>query len=150
MTDAIVFALPEIPDSDRLETHWWLVGDGGVTESGQGSEWVELANSPSREERRRIALAPAASVRIVIGDRPDAASDRQAAAIARVAAVESSLGDPEALHSVSALRGDSVMTAIVDNGVMLAWIDWAQKAGADPHHIVPVGALLPLDDEWTI
>lgn len=147
MADAIVFALPENPDSDRSEAHWWLVSGGHVVESGQGAEWIALA---AGEERKRVALAPAASVRLAIAERPAAVSDRQAASIARIAAVEASLSDPAALHSVSVLRNGSVTTAIVDNGVMLAWIDWARDAGADPHHIIPVGALLPLGDGWAM
>jgi len=146
MAEAIVFTLPEVPDADRREAHWWLVADDRVVDSGEGEEWVALAQG---EERKRVALAPAASVRIDIAERPAAASDRQAASIARIAAVEASLGESEALHSVSMLRDGSVTTAIVDNGMMLAWIDWAKEAGADPHHIVPAAALLALEEGWT-
>lgn len=145
MADAIVFTLPEVPDPEHRDAHWWLIAGGQLVEMGEGDEWIGFALG---EGRKRIALAPAASVRIAIADRPEAASDRQAASIARIAAVEASLGEPEALHSVSALLDGSVKTAIVDNGAMLAWIDWAREAGADPHHIIPVGALLPLGDDW--
>lgn len=149
MADSIVFALPESPDPERLEAHWWLVGDGKVLDSGIGAEWALLAAPGAAEDRKRVALAPAGAVRIEVADRAPELSDRQATSAARAEAVEASLGDDDALHSVSALRGGKAMTAVVDNGVMLAWLDWAREAGADPHHVVPAGALLPLGDEWT-
>ncbi len=149
MVDAIVFTLPEVPDSERLEAHWWLVADGRVIDSGAGTEWVALADSRAAE-RKRVALAPAAAVRIAFAAHAPAASERQALSVARVAAVEASLGEAEALHSASALSGDSIVTAVVDNGAMLAWLGWAREAGADPHHIVPVAALVPLAEGWTV
>lgn len=149
MTDALVFILPEIPDPEQLESSWWLVADGQLLDSGTGAEWVALAGIQSKE-RKRVALAPAASVRIEWAERPQNASDRQAASAARLAAVETSLGEPPALHAVSALIGDKMVTAVVDNGVMLAWLDWARAAGVDPDHVVPVGILLPASEEWTV
>lgn len=148
MADAIVFTLPEVPDPDRLEAHWWLVADGQIVESGIGTEWTGLAAAIG-DDRKRVALAPAAAVRIDFAARPPASSDRQAVSGARVEAVEASLGDSEALHSVSVLCGATVMTAVVDNGTMLAWLDWAGEAGADPNHVVPAGLLLPLGEDWT-
>lgn len=149
MADAIVFTLPESPDREQLEAHWWLVGDGRILDSGIGTQWVELAAAGAADDRKRIALAPAGAVRIEVADRAPGLSDRQASSGARAEAVEASLGDSDALHSASALHGDKVMTAVVDNGVMLAWLDWAREVNADPHHVVPAGALLPLEEEWT-
>ena len=149
MPDSIVFTLPQVPAPEHLEAHWWLVSDGRIVESGTGNEWVSLAAGGGPDLRKRVALAPAACVRIEIAERAPDMSDRQAAMTARLALIESSLGEPEALHAVSEAHGDEVVTALVDNGMMLAWIDWASGAGADPHHIVPVAALLPLGDEWT-
>lgn len=148
MADAIVFTLPEIPEADRLEAHWWLVADGQIVDSGIGTEWAAQA-AASGPDRKRVALAPAAAVRIDFAPRPPATSERQAVSGARVEAVEASLGESKALHSVSVLSGETVMTAVVDNGIMLAWLDWAREAGADPNHVVPVGALLPLGEDWT-
>lgn len=147
MAEAILFLLPAVPDRDRPEAHWWHVADGEIVASGTGDEWLALA---AAGERKRVALAPSAAVRVGLSELPDGASTpRQAAAIARVKAIEESLGDNQALHAVSAaFNGGPVMTAIVDNGVMLAWLDWARELGADPHHVVPVGALLPLGESW--
>lgn len=149
MAEAIVFTLPQVPDSEQREAHWWLVSDGQITQAGTGTEWVELA-AAAGADRKRIALAPAACVRVERLDKPATGSDRQAAAAARAMSVQRSLGDPEALHSASVLAGDSVLTAVVDNGAMLAWLDWARGAGADPHHVVPVGSLMPIGDDWTL
>lgn len=147
MAEAILFLLPTVPDRDERAAHWWHVADGEILASGVGDEWLALA---SVGDRKRVALAPAAPVRLSLSETPaGAATPRQAAAVARVKAIEDSLGDNEALHAVSAaVNGGPVMTAVVDNGVMLAWLDWARDLGADPHHVVPVGALLPLGGEW--
>ena len=147
MTDAILFLLPDVSDLAERETHWWHVADERVVDSGSGTEWLDLAAGD--RPRQRIALAPASLVRFAFSEAPPgAATPRQAAAIARVAAVEASLGDPGTLHAVSSAEGDRIATAVVDNGVMLAWLDWARALGADPHHVVPVGAVLPLGEEW--
>lgn len=148
VAEAIIFALPELPDSAPIETDWWLVSDGRVIESGCGAEWVGLAADPGTR-RKRVALAPAASVRVAYSERPEGLSERQSVSAARLAAVDSSLAEPEALHSVSSPAGDKVITAVVDKDLMFAWIHWARAAGADPHHIVPVASLLPLADDWT-
>lgn len=152
MSDALVFALPEAPDGARAEAHWWRVVDGIIASRGADGAWVGHAADAAREGRSLIGLAPAASVRLEIAEASAAAATpRQAAAVARVAAVEQSLGDPETLHSVSvAVPGmdGALATAVVANSKMLEWIDWARSLGADPDHIVPVSSLLPAGEKW--
>jgi len=150
MADAVVFILPEVPEPGQFESSWWLVADGGVLDSGTGTEWLALAGSGECDDRKLVALAPAASVRIDVTERPQSASERQASTAARLAAVEASLGEPQALHAACAVDGDKVITAVVDNGVMLAWLDWGRDAGVEAHHVVPVGALLPPSEDWTV
>lgn len=145
MPDTLLFALPDSPDTGQANTHWWHVADGEIVSSGSGNEWLELA----RGDRTVVALAPAGSARVALAESTPAASPRQAAAVARLAAVESSLGDRETLHAVSHANGSGTATAVVDNGRMLAWLDWARELGADPHHVIPVAALFPLTEEWT-
>lgn len=145
MHGALLFTLPEVPDHHRRDTHWWWVVDGEVVEGGNGEEWLTLA------ERRPslVAVAPAGSVRLSFAPAPTGATPRQAASIARVAAVQASLGDEETLHAVSDVAPDgTVATAVVDQGVMRGWLVWARELGADPDHVVPAAALLPLSDRW--
>jgi len=142
----LVLALPELPDRTHLATCWWLVNDGAVLSSGQGTDWMSLA--PTAE--RVVALAPTASVRIGMRTAATSATPRQAAAAARIAELDESLGDNEALHATGhSAAGGEIVTAIVDNGVVLAWLDWLAAAEVDPDHIVPVAALLPLSADWT-
>ncbi|HUE78648.1 MAG TPA: type II secretion system protein GspL [Sphingomicrobium sp.] len=152
MTDTLVFSLPAVPRSAQPEAHWWRVADGVVVARGADGAWVGQAVDAGREGRSLIGLAPADSVRLAIAEASAAATTpRQAAAIARVAAVEQSLGDPETLHAVSVpVPGDdgALVTAVVANAAMLEWIDWARALGADPDHIVPAASLLPVGDEW--
>lgn len=147
MSDTLLFALPAAPDPERRDTHWWHVVDGHIVAAGAGEGWLARSGS----DRDRVALAPAGQVRLSFSDSPStAATSRQAAAVARVAAVESSLGDDGTLHAVSSVADDGrVVTAVVDKETMLAWLDWARELGAEPNHVVPVGALLPLSDRWT-
>jgi len=148
--ETLVFALPEVADSAFREAHWWLVAEGAIVEAGVGAEWPGLASDAAGQRRRLVALAPIAAVRLAFAPaNAAAASPRQAAVIARVAAVEQSLGDSATLHSARAALPDGrLVTALVANGTMLEWIDWATALGVDPDHIVPVATLLPLGEQW--
>jgi len=146
MADTLLFALPEKPDRDRRDTHWWHVVDGELVSEGQSDEWLNFAGP----RRNMIGIAPAAQVRLSFSETPSsAATTRQAEAVARVAAVNSSLGEDRSLHSASAVTDDgTIMTAVTEKEAMTAWLDWARMLGAEPSHVVPAGALLPLSDDW--
>ncbi|MBA2467014.1 MAG: hypothetical protein H0V46_05340, partial [Sphingomonas sp.] len=151
MTEALVFSLPEVADAARPEAHWWRVADGAIVARGADGAWVGLARGGAA--MTLIGLAPAASVRLTMASpAPGAATPRQAASVARVAAVEDSLGDPATLHAVTVpVPGDegALVSAVVANSTMLEWIDWASALHVDPDHIVPAGSLLPVaGEEW--
>lgn len=148
MADALVFSLPAVPDAAQPKAHWWRVVDGAIVDRGADSAWAAAA----ADVTRLIGLAPAASVRLTLAKANSSASTpRQAATVARVAAVEQSLGDPATLHAVTvAVPGEegALVTAVVANATMLEWIDWARALGLDPDHIVPTASLLPVGDAW--
>ena len=146
MADTLLFALPEKPARDRRDTHWWHVVDGELVSEGQGDEWLNFAGP----RRNLIGIAPAAQVRLSFSEKVSATTtDRQAEAVARVAAVNSSLGEDKTLHSVSGVSDDgTIMTAVTEKVAMTAWLDWARALGAEPSQVVPAGALLPLADRW--
>ena len=150
MAETLVFALPEVADAAHREAHWWLIGDGAILEAGVGADWPALATDPLGQRRRLVALAPIAAVRLAFAPaNASAASPRQAASIARIAAVEQSLGDPATLHTAGAVTADGrIVTALVANGTMLEWLDWTIALGVEPDQIVPIATLLPLGDEW--
>lgn len=147
MADTLLFALPETPDRARRDTQWWHVLDGEIVSSGTGEEWLSFAT----RKRSLIGIAPVAQVRLSFSEKPSSATtQRQAEAVARVAAVNASLGHDEKLHAASAVTADgSVMTAVADRAAMTSWLDWARQLGADPNHVVPAGAILPLSERWT-
>lgn len=142
----LFIALPPDPSSADATAHWWRLAADSL-EAGTGDEWLAAAT-----EARVIGLAPAALARLAFSaPAQGAASPQQAATIARMSALESSLGDPETLHCASAVLDDgppTVVTAVVANSVMQGWIDWADGLGARIDHIVPAAMLLPLGDEW--
>lgn len=152
MSEALVIELPAIPDRNRAEAHWWLTADGALVEAGVGAEWTGLLLDQEGRSRKLVALAPASLVRVGFAEAsPDAATSPQAEAVARVAALESSLGDPGTLHGVSAQTDrpeHPIITAVVDNGTMLAWLDWLSAFGANPDHIVPAGSLIRSSNDW--
>jgi general secretion pathway protein L len=147
MADTLLFALPEAPDRGRRDTHWWHVVDGELVSAGSGDEWLNFAS----RRRKLIGIAPATQVRLSFCEKPSsAATNRQAEAVARVAAVNSSLGNDETLHSASAVAEDGrIVTAVTEKIAMAAWLDWAKTLGAEPNTVIPAGALLPLSDRWT-
>ncbi|MDQ3471985.1 MAG: type II secretion system protein GspL, partial [Pseudomonadota bacterium] len=152
MADALVFSLPAVPDVAQPEAHWWRVVDGAIVAHGADSAWVTAAVEATRNGTALIGLAPAASVRLSLSEASASASTpRQAATVAKVAAVEQSLGDPDTLHAVTVpVPGEerALVTAVVANSTMLEWIDWARSLGLNPDHIVPAGSLLPVGDAW--
>jgi len=146
MRDTLLFAFPEAPVSERRDTYWWHVVDGELVSAGAGEEWLTFAT----RKRSLIGIAPIAQVRLSFSEKPAANTDRQAEAVARVAAINGSLGDDDRLHAASAVAGDgSIVTAIASKDAMAAWLDWARKLGADPDRVIPAGAILPLTDRWT-
>lgn len=148
---ALFVALPHDPVGGDSTTHWWRV-IGDRVEAGAGSEWLALA-ADVEARPRFIGLAPAALVRLTFSTRPEgAASPLQAATIARMGALELSLGEPETLHSATVkLDGDppTMVTAVAANSKMQEWLDWAEGLAVRIDHIVPVAMVLPLGDQWT-
>ena len=141
-------ALPQDPLAADGAAHWWRVSED-VVEAGTGSDWLELATDG---EARIIGLAPAADVRLAFSTPAEgAASPRQIETIARVGALEGSLGEPETLHTASTtLDGESpaIVTAVVANSKMQEWLDWADGLGIRLDHIVPAAMVLPLEEQW--
>ena len=143
--DTLLVALPDVAAPGDGNAHWWRVSNGALVERGAGREWIEAAPGT-----RVIGLAPATRVR-TLPTAPDAgtANLKQAIAVARNAAVEHSLGDPETLHAVTAALDDErLVTAVVANATMLEWLDWSAGLGARIDRIVPSAMVLPLGDEW--
>ena len=148
MAETLLLSLPSLPDAARPEAHWWHVVDGEVVARGDDFGWRDIA----RAGCTIIGLAPVAAVTLKFMEPASSASSpRQAAAVARVAAVSASLGDDEALHAVSGPWPDGTMaTAVVDNGRMVAWLDWGQALGVGIDRIVPAASLLPLGADWCV
>ena len=143
--DTLLVALPDVVVPGDGTAHWWRVSGGVLVARGVGSEWIDAAPGT-----RMIGLAPATRVR-VFPTAPDAATAnlRQAIAVARNAAVERSLGDPQTLHAVTAaIDEETLITAVVANATMLEWLDWVEGLGARIDHIVPSAMVLPLGEEW--
>jgi general secretion pathway protein L len=147
---ALFVALPQDPLAAEGESHWWLVKENAV-ETGSGGDWLELA--VGAVPPRVIGLAPAADVRLAFSTPAEgAASPRQMATIARVGALEQSLGEPETLHSASVPLDDdppAIVTAVVANSKMQEWLDWADSLVVRLDHIVPAAMVLPLREQWT-
>lgn len=149
MTDTIIYSLPEAPLAGQSATHWWRIADGAIVETGSDADWPTRFELVAGQRLQMFALAPIAAVRLAFTmASATAASPRQAAAIARVEALEHSIGDPGTLHIVSALPNQDgiVVTATVANGEMLNWLDWSKSFGVNPDRIVPVATLLPLGE----
>jgi general secretion pathway protein L len=148
VTGALVVALPEVAVGASADTHWWLIAGGAVKAAGVDADWTGLALA--RPEPALIGLAPSGAARL-IADRTarDGVTPTQAAAVARLDAIEHALGDAETLHAVSGADGDRIVTAIVSNAAMMDWIDWGRAAGVEFDRIVPTALLFPGSDTWS-
>ena len=142
--DTLLVALPDVVVPGDATAHWWRVSGGAVVARGVGGDWIAAPAT------RVVGLAPASRVR-TLPTAPDAATAnlRQAIGVARNAALEASLGDPETLHAVTVARDDDrLLTAVVANATMLEWLDWIDGLGARIDSIVPSAMVLPLGEEW--
>lgn len=153
MTQTLVVGLPPASSPAQAEAHWWLVDAGAALESGAGADWAARLAGPDGIRRRLVGLAPAADVRLTLDRAPvPAATPRQRSSLARLSAIEASLGDAETLHAVSSIAPDPnapLLTAVTANSAMLQWLDWAAAAGAEIDVIVPAGSILPSSDGWS-
>jgi general secretion pathway protein L len=149
MPNCIIVALPEAAAGASADAHWWRVVDGRVDTDRLDASWTALS---AEGTCRLVGLAPAAAVHLLFDDTDRTGSTpSQAVAVARFEALESSLGDAETLHAVSAQvpPGGQIVTAVVANSMMLEWVDWARAAGAELDQIVAFAIHLPLDERWS-
>lgn len=148
LPDRLVVLLPADPAGSGPAAYWWLVRGDAIAERGSGSEWQALALDRSIVQ---VGLAPIASLRLAFPEAPAGATARQRLAIARLAALDSSIADPATLHAAATSRpadGDAMLVAVAANDMMLGWLDWAERSGLTLDHIVPTAMALPLGDGW--
>lgn len=98
-----------------------------------------------------VALAPVADAPVRWLSLPDL-TPPQAAAAARVAVAQASLGPADALHIVAgiAAAGQAVPVATVTHDAMRGWTGWLAAHGLDPVAIIPLGALVPPPGEGEV
>lgn len=146
--DRLVVLLPSDPAGSDGAADWWLVRGGAIIESGSGREWSIHASDRLLVQ---VGLAPTGALRIAFPDTPAQAGDRQRVAIARLAALDSSISDPATLHAVAAPLGgkaSGTLVVLVANDIMLGWLDWAKRNGLRLEHVAPAAMILPLGETW--
>lgn len=104
----------------------------------------DLTGTGDGEFHRTIAIVPAADAPVRWVDFPDA-SPAQAATLARLAAIKTSLGEPAALHVVAGMAGAKgfVPVAITTQDAMRRWNDWLAVHDLTPDTLIPVAAIMP-------
>ena len=140
MSAALVIILP--PDLDDAP-EWLRVGDDAIVARGSGEDWGEIPDGPGAI----LLVAPAAAITLHRTTLPDLAP-RQAAAAARLLALENSLGGADTLHVATGPHNedDGLDVAVVRNADMAAWLLWAQHRALDPGAIIPAALLLSRPD----
>ncbi|GAA4770011.1 hypothetical protein GCM10023219_15580 [Stakelama sediminis] len=149
MAETILIALPAAPEQAPAETPWWRIADGAVIAHGEDARWLDVLADPAITVDL-IALAPVSRVRLGFAHNADMPV-RQAVAVARVRAGETSLGDPETLHIVAAAMSGAdgmIATATVANDAMLGWREWLDGLGCKTAAIVPAGLAMPYGEDW--
>jgi general secretion pathway protein L len=143
--DALIIALPaperlaQGNEARAVTAHWWRVADGRVGARGVG---IDSVIPPVTGATAIIGLAPVSAVALHRLSLP-AATERQAAAAARVELASTMVTPPEAMHvAVSVPHPDGTRSAaLVANGAMAAWLDWCSVQGVEPVSLLPVGLL---------
>lgn len=136
MGEAVTFLL--LPDAPGDALHWWQVDDGRLVADGVAAEGADFAGD-----------APVVAIAIghIWSERRhvDAASARQAAAIARHQIAEAYPGGAAALHIISGADGAALALPM---GEMRDWQQWLAAAGIRPVKIIPAVALHPQGGGW--
>ncbi|TZG29041.1 type II secretion system protein GspL [Sphingomonas montanisoli] len=121
---------------------WFRVEDGRVV-----ARDTALDHLPPLEPDERIILVLQGDEVTIRWIELPALTDAQAAAAARIAIAEHSIGAPDTLHvAIGDVHGGRRMVATVDADLLQQWIGWAQAIRLDLHHVVPLPLLLAYGD----
>ncbi|HVJ00004.1 MAG TPA: type II secretion system protein GspL [Sphingomonas sp.] len=137
MSAGLIVILPPEPDA---APEWLRVEDDAIVARGSGDDWGDAPDGPDTT----LLVAPAAAITLHRTAFPDLAL-RQAAAAARLLALDNSLGGGDTLHVATGPRDPDggFDVAVVSNDTMAAWLRWAQHHRLDSAAIVPAALLLP-------
>ena len=134
-----------LPDDGPIRI-WWRVDQSMVVDSGQDGEWADFAMEDGAGPT--IALAPAAAVPVRWHHLPEL-TPPQAAAAARIQAIDAVLGTADERHVAVGLPGADAMVAVavVAHDDMRRWRALMDAAGLDARALIPVAALVPMPGE---
>ncbi|RVT93858.1 type II secretion system protein GspL [Sphingomonas crocodyli] len=117
---------------------WFRVEDGRVI-----ARDMALDHLPSLEPDERLILILQGDEVAIRWIELPALTYAQAAAAARLAIADHSIGAPDSLHvAIGDVHGGRRMVATIDADLLRQWIGWAQAIGIDPDHVVPLPLLL--------
>ncbi|MES2755714.1 MAG: type II secretion system protein GspL [Pseudomonadota bacterium] len=135
-----------LPAGGDDPARWLLVEDERIVARGEGDGWPR--DDDPGAATRAVLIAPAVAVSLHRAVLPELA-DRQAAAAARLMAVENALGAADTLHIATGARdGDGAMdVAVVANADMADWLGWAGHHALDVTALIPAALLLPRPEE---
>ena len=128
-----------LPTAERDNPSLWHVRDGIVISSGLLLDIAEILDGVDIKDAVVMAVVPPAHARCIWSSFPDL-EPRQAAGVARLQAVEQSIGP---VHAVSRhLDGDVVVTAAIAPVAMDYGLLALAAVGLNPDIIIPAGLTL--------
>ncbi|MEO1043980.1 MAG: type II secretion system protein GspL [Pseudomonadota bacterium] len=141
---------------DAMRFAWWKCVQGKCVQHGEsGNVLAAASRSPEQDIGPVILLLPA-TICAVARHRFSDITAPQALAAARMAALENSIGDDDALH-VSALVTESgqdddamahhVQTVVIESATLDAVLSGCKAIGLDPDHILPAALVVPRHGE---
>ena len=135
------------PTAARENPSLWYVRDGIVVSSGILADIAEMLDGADISDSVVMAIVPPAQARCTWSSYPDL-EPRQAAGVARLQAVEQSIGP---VHAVSRhLDGDAVVTATIAPVTMDYGLLALAAAGFNPDIIIPAGLIIHAPADGTI
>ena len=128
-----------LPATDHANPSLWHIRDGIVISSGRLADIAEVLDGADIGDAIVMAIVAPAQARCIWSSFPDL-EPRQAAGVARLQAVEQSIGS---VHAVSRhLDGDIVVTANIAPATMDYGLLALAATGLNPDIIIPAGLTL--------
>lgn len=148
--DALIVMLPDAADDAPT---WWRVADGGVVQTGTGTDWLSACGLQALPSGATVMLVvPTAAAVLHSVTMPDL-PPRQARAAARIAALDRSMAPADTLLAVSVEQdatAGAYQVVVVARADVQHWLLWAQHRAIDPDIVIPAAFLLPTPEDGLV
>lgn len=145
--DALIVIVPGAADALPM---WLRVVDGAVVQQGSGTDWLSACGLRDWPSGSAVMLVVPVEATTLYGIAMPELPVRQGRAAARLAALDSGIGQADTLIAVTDQQDDPAvahLVAVAARADVQHWLLWAQHNGLDPDIVMPAALILPAPSE---